>query len=85
MMKNTRPAKNFPSTNSCDCIGKVSSSSQVFCFLSSAQMRMVTAGRKMHMMSGRVLKKLRMSATSSVKNGVMNRPTLSSKKTIMKM
>ena len=48
-------------------------------------MRMVTAGRKMHMMSGKVLKKLRMSATSSVKNGVMNRPTLRSRKTIMKM
>jgi hypothetical protein len=46
---------------------------------------MVTAGRKIPRMIGSVVKKERISASRKVKNGVINRPTLNTWKTIMKM
>ena len=66
-------------------MGNVSSISQVFCFLSSAQRRMLTAGRKTHNAMGRMVKNTRMSADRTVKNGAMYRPMVRLRKTMMVM
>jgi hypothetical protein len=46
---------------------------------------MVTAGRKMHMMIGRVEKNDRISTLKTVKNGVINNPTLRMRNTMIKI
>src|SRR5262249_10590566 len=57
LRKNVKLAANLPRTSSYGCIGNVNSISQVFCLRSSAHSRMVTAGRKIHIKMGTVVKK----------------------------
>ncbi len=66
-------------------MGNVRRSSSVFPFFSSAQSRMVTAGKKTARIKGSMPKNGRISARPTMKNWVIKRPLAKRTKTMMKI